>query len=146
MEFEIYPENQDKFFSRPYIPVWANVDVFEQLFSESDSYFPPGKYNRMKSGFFPWPESEISVLKRFYCGRASLGDNYLYFSSGKHRSRWLIDIVKVEMLPIAIDSKSLDKAGEYGLINSFLTEGDKISLPVTVKEIVSNHIDHFGFI
>lgn len=141
MQFRLVPENQSSSFDSPSIPVWVNVEVFEQWWSKDVDYFEPGTKNWMKATFF----SGLESIPTLYIGRASIsiknGRECLYFKGGRHRTRWLLDM-GVNPLPVALSPSALAKADEIGLLIRLMEEGEVLELPITLEQIQSEQIEY----
>ncbi len=148
--YYLYPENKVGHFDRPYQSFWVNIECFEILFESGKSgfYYPPGTEYELRPRFFNVMKGQKSIAFQF--GRCDLGlkddlyqQPYLSFSSGRHRSRWLIDVCKLKYLPLAMSSSSIKLATKLKLIHRPLLEGETIDLPIDHDFILSElgHIE-----
>ncbi len=154
MKFNIYPINQFTNFDRPYQPYWVFKDALEDYWSKDIDYFESGTQNSFNGSediFYQIEAGEKLVGEWiFKIGRACIGTRNgrycLYFSDGRHRTRWLIDShTDIELVPLALDANSISRAIDIGLLSKPILEFDKIDLQVS-KEMILSERESFALL
>ncbi len=144
MNFLLYPECQCSHFEKPYRSFWVDVKVFEQAWSFDDDYFMPSTNNHFNIGWFNVLRGMRPVLqfgRACFSSTGTDGSLNVKFSGGRHRTRWMIDYLKLKAIPLGLDAVDIDDVlptgRKHGLIQRELLEGEVISLPYSHKYIIN---------